>query len=218
MAAAFPINGSEAWAASGRRDTICADTGPRARTGGGEVSRSFGTVRQLGYVVPDIASAIAHWVERLEVGPFFYIDRQPVNDFTYRGEPSAPEFSVALAQAGPVQVELIQQLNDAPSAFREFSDTVGEGLQHIAYWTTAFDDVVARAEALGYRELQSGRSGGGGPDERFAYFTAGGHTGTVVELSEVAGRKAALFEAVAAAASGWDGTDPVRDMTALVAR
>ncbi|MEU6749144.1 VOC family protein [Spirillospora sp. NPDC046719] len=182
------------------------------------MSRSFGTIRQLGYVVPDIASAIAHWVERLEVGPFFYIERQPVNGFTYRGEPSDLEFSVALAQAGPVQIELIQQRNDAPSAFREFTDAGGEGLQHIAYWTTGFDDLVRKAEALGYRELQSGRSGSGGPDERFAYFTAGGHTGTVVEFSEVAGRKAALFEAVAAAAAGWDGTDPVRDMTALVNR
>ncbi|MGI5230278.1 VOC family protein [Actinoallomurus sp. CA-142502] len=182
------------------------------------MSRTFGTIRQLGYVVPDIASAITHWVERLEVGPFFYIERQPVNDFTYRGEPSEPEFSVALAQAGPVQVELIQQRNDAPSAFREFTNAGGEGLQHIAYWTTTFGDLVDRAAALGYQELQRGRSGSGGPDERFAYFTAGGHAGTVVEISEVAGRKAALFEAVAVAAAGWDGSGPVRDMTTLVTR
>ncbi|MFC4048245.1 VOC family protein [Actinomadura syzygii] len=182
------------------------------------MSRSFGVIRQLGYVVPDIASAITHWTERLEVGPFFYIERQPVADFTYRGAPSAPEFSVALAQAGHVQVELIQQHNDAPSAFREFTDAGGQGLQHIAYWTDAFDALTGRAAALGYAELQRGRSGSGGPDERFAYFTAGGHAGTVVEISEVAGRKAALFEAVAAAAAAWDGTGPVRDMTALVTR
>ncbi|WP_433250103.1 VOC family protein [Actinomadura nitritigenes] len=183
------------------------------------MSRAFGVIRQLGYVVPDITSAITHWVERLQVGPFFYIERQPVNHFVFRGEPSAPpQISVALAQAGPVQVELIQQRDDVPSAFREFTDAGHEGLQHVAYWTDAFDALVVRAGELGYTELQSGRSGSGRPDERFGYFTAGGHTGTVVEFSEVAGRKAALFDAVAAAAADWDGADPVRDMTTLVTR
>jgi hypothetical protein len=38
-----------------------------------------------------------------------------------------------------------------------------------------------------------------------------------VEISEVRGRKRALFDAVAAAARDWDGTEPIRDMTTLVA-
>jgi len=176
----------------------------------------FGTIRQLGFVVRDIDAAILHWVNHLGVGPFFYIDDQPLNQFTFRGSPSAPVFSVALAQAGDLQIELIQQRNDAPSAFKEFLDSGNEGLQHVAYWTTEFDDLTTKVRVAGHRELQAGMSGSGGPDERFAYFEAGGHRGTVVEVSEVNGRKGALFGAVAAASRDWDGTLPVRDMTTLV--
>ena len=180
---------------------------------------SFGTIRQLGFVVPDLEQALRHWVERLGVGPFFHVGHQPVNDFTFRGEPSpAPHFSVALAQAGPVQIELIQQHDDAPSAFLEFTREGREGLQHVAYWTTSFDDLTASVLGTGHVEVQAGRSGSGAPYERVAYFEAGGPLGTIVEVSEVSGRKKALFEAVAAAGTDWDGTDPVRDMTSLVTR
>jgi Glyoxalase/Bleomycin resistance protein/Dioxygenase superfamily len=176
----------------------------------------FGTIRQLGFVVSDIEQTMHHWVDRLGVGPFFYIASQPLNDFAYRGSASSPVFSVGLAQSGPVQIELIQQRNDAPSAFKDFTDAGCEGLQHIAYWTTEFDALVERAVELGYADLQHGRSGSGGPNERFAYFDGGGPQGTVVEISEVSGRKAKLFETVAAAATQWDGSDPIRDMSALV--
>lgn len=180
------------------------------------MSRTFGTIRQLGFVVTDIHAAIRQWIDCLGVGPFFYVDHQPVNDFSFRGLASSPDFSVALAQTGFLQIELIQQHNDEPSAFKEFIDTGSEGLQHVAYWTTHFDELTATVLASGHTELQAGRSGSGGPDERFAYFTSNGHRGTVVEVSEVSGPKAALFEAVAAASLAWDGTDPVRDMTSLV--
>ena len=69
----------------------------------------FGEIRQLGYVVPDIEAAMDHWSRVLGVGPFFYAPRVPVEKFTYKGEPSSPITSVALANSGPVQVELIQQ-------------------------------------------------------------------------------------------------------------
>ncbi|MGY0389458.1 VOC family protein [Nocardioides sp. WG-D5] len=181
------------------------------------MSVTFGTIRQLGFVVPDLETAMRHWVERLGVGPFFHVARQPVNDFRFRGVPlAAPEFSVALAQAGHLQVELIQQHDPTPSAFQEFVDEGREGLQHIAFWTTRFDEVTAQVREQGHTEVMSGRSGSGAPDERFAYFDGGGPQGTVVEISEVSGRKRALFDAVAQAGANWDGTDPVRDMTSLV--
>lgn len=180
------------------------------------MSRIFGPVRQLGYVVRDIDSAITHWVEAAGVGPFFYIDDQPLNGFRFRGQPASPRFSVALAQSGDTQIELIQQRNDEPSAFKDFTDRGLEGLQHVAYWTVDFDAHLAAARGRGLVELQSGLSGSGAPDERFAYFEEGPFPGTVIELSEISGRKGELFRAVAAAATCWDGADPVRDMRTVL--
>jgi len=177
---------------------------------------TFGPIRQLGFVVDDIETAMRHWLDHLGVGPFYYIENQPIGSFTYRGMSTEPAISVALANSGDMQIELIQQLNDAPSAFRDFTEQGRDGLQHVACWTTTFDDHVAEAGDRGMVLLQQGVSGSGAPDERFAYFTHDGHQGTVLELSEVSGRKGVLFRAVADAAASWDGSDPIRDMAQWV--
>ena len=95
------------------------------------MSRLFGEIRQNGYVVRDIESALRHWTETLGIGPFFYFERVPIDDFRYRGSPSPLEASIALANSGSLQIELIQQRNDAPSMYRDFLAAGQEGLQHI---------------------------------------------------------------------------------------
>jgi hypothetical protein len=171
------------------------------------VSVFFGEIRQLGYVVPDIIEAMAYWSRVLGVGPFFYAERVPVVNFTYRGEPSAPITSVALANSGAVQVELIQQRNDAPTMYRDFVHAKGSGLQHVAYWTQNFDADMARLTARG---LKVGMGGEVGARGRFVYFETEYHPGAVIELSEVEGPKGRMFDLIRNAAVGWDGSDPVR--------
>ena len=99
------------------------------------MSRIFGAVCQNGYVVRDIRAAMDHWVNVMGVGPWYYIDRVKTDYFRHRGQDSAMEMSVALANSGDLQIELIQQRNDAPSMYKEFLDSGREGLQHMSYWT-----------------------------------------------------------------------------------
>jgi catechol 2,3-dioxygenase-like lactoylglutathione lyase family enzyme len=176
----------------------------------------FGAIRQNGYVVRDLDAALTHWTAVLGVGPFFRIADQPLSGFRYRGAPSDAAISVALAQSGGIQIELIQPLDEHPSAFHDFVRAGREGLQHVAFWTDDFDSALAAARSRGLTVLQEGCSGTGAPDERFVYFTAEQHPGTMIELSETAGAKGELFRAVAAAADGWDGRHPVRDMGVLL--
>jgi catechol 2,3-dioxygenase-like lactoylglutathione lyase family enzyme len=175
------------------------------------MSRRFGEVRQNGYVVHDVEAALRHWTEVLGVGPFFYFERVPMEDFHYQGKPSPLEVSIALSNSGPLQIELIQQRNDAPSMYRDFLAAGHEGLQHIAYWTERFDADLTRLEADGFRVGQSGRIGEGG---RFVYFESDAHPGTVIELSEVSGPKGRFFAHVAEQARSWDGSEPVRRLGA----
>lgn len=80
--------------------------------------RFLGPIRQMGYVVPDIEAAM-HWSsEEMGIGPFFYNPRVPIEDYQYDGQPHDVKNSVALANAGSIQVELIQTRNDAPSMYR----------------------------------------------------------------------------------------------------
>jgi hypothetical protein len=172
------------------------------------MSRIFGPVRQNGYVVRDIEAALRHWTTVLGVGPFFYFERAPITDFVYRGAPSPLEVSIALANSGDLQIELIQQRNDAPSMYRDFLAAGREGLQHVAYWTTTFEADLQRCLAA---RLVVGQSGvAGGANGRFVYFDTEAHPGTVVELSDASGAKGAFFRYVAEAARGWDGSEPVR--------
>ncbi len=172
------------------------------------MSRLFGELRQNGYVVADVEAAMRHWSEALGVGPWFYFERVPIDDFRFRGERSDIDVSIALANSGPLQIELIQQRNDAPSMYREFSAACGEGLQHVAYWTERFDADLAAAEARGFRVAQSGQINGG--DGRFVYFETEAHPGSVIELSEVSGPKGRFFASIRRAAEHWDGSDPIR--------
>jgi hypothetical protein len=171
------------------------------------MSRLFGPVRQNGYVVRDIEAALAHWTGVIGVGPFWYIERAPLEAFRYRGDPSPLEVSIALANSGDLQIELIQQRNDAPSMYRDFLAAGHEGLQHVAYWTRDFDRDLERARESGFRAAQSGQVGA---DGRFVYFESHGHPGTVVELSEINGAKGRFFEHIREAAAAWDGSEPIR--------
>jgi catechol 2,3-dioxygenase-like lactoylglutathione lyase family enzyme len=173
------------------------------------MSRIFGEPRQNGYVVRDLEAALRHWTQVLGVGPFFYFEHVPIEDFRYYGAPSPIDVSIALANSGALQIELIQPRNDAPSMYRDFLAAGREGLQHLAWWTESFDADLARLEARGYRVAQSGAIG---PDGRFVYLETELHPGTVVELSQVSGPKGRFFAHVAEAARSWDGREPVRRM------
>ena len=172
------------------------------------MSALFGKVCQNGYVVRDISSAMKFWTEVLRVRPFFSIPSVKVDWFRYRGAESAVEMSIALANSGDLQIELIQQRNDPPSMYLDFLREHGEGLQHMSYWSTDYQALYDRALAAGFKVGHEGQIGG--PNGRFAYFETPGHPGTVIEISDISGAKGRFFERVKVAAADWDGADPVR--------
>jgi hypothetical protein len=171
------------------------------------VSRIFGQIAQIGYVVEDIEASMQQWI-RHGVGPWFYIDRVQTDYFRHRGVDSPLEMSVALANSGDVQLELIQQRNDAPSMYREFLDSGRSGAQHIAYWTTDFQDLYDRSVAGGYTVVQEGQIGG--ERGRFAYLDTEHDPGTVIEISDISGPKGQMFAYIRQEAASWDGKDPIR--------
>lgn len=171
------------------------------------MSRFLGEIRQLGYVVDDIEAAMAYWHGTIGIGPWYYNPKVPIEDYTYEGKRYDVHNSVALANAGFIQVELIQTRNDAPSMYRDFMQKGHCGLQHVAYWTQQFDADLARMEDEGFEVKMSGTVGVNG---RFVYFDKEDHPGTVIELSEVLGPKGRMFDLIREASKKWDGSDPVR--------
>jgi hypothetical protein len=151
---------------------------------------------------------MAYWSNTLGVGPFFYLKNHKAAGSLFRGQPTDMRISLAFAQSGSLQIELVQQLNDAPSLFKEFGDAGRRGLHHLAFWTTEFDHDVGSYQKQGFEIVQTG--GMAGDNNRNVFIERRGETQLAIEISEISGSKGEFFKRVALAANDWDGSDPVR--------
>jgi len=118
------------------------------------MSRLFGPMRQVGIVVRDIDKAMRHWVEVCGVGPWFYAEQLPMDEFRYRGRRYDLKVSIALANSGDVQLELIQQRCDSPSLYRDFLAAGHEGMQHWSSWPENYHEIRERALKSGWRSAR----------------------------------------------------------------
>ena len=173
------------------------------------MSLTFGGVRQLGYVVTDIEKAMDHWSSKLGVGPWFYKEDVGTTEFRYYGQISEPpKLSIALANSGDLQIELIQQRDNRPSLYLDSLKRGGEGAQDVAYWTAdRYDEFVAKLLAMGYVEGHAGRMGSRG---RFSYFLNRELPSGMIELSELTGGKGEYFQEIKRVCDAWDGANPIR--------
>ena len=167
-----------------------------------------GPIRQVGFVVPDLDAALQSWCS-LGVGPWFTVRDLQQTDCRYRGELCEPTLSIAFANSGPLQLELIQQHGDDPSIYREFLAAGREGFHQLAWWAVDFVAVRRKADDAGWPVVFSGDSG----DVRFVYFELDTAISTVVEVMELNDSSRGMAELVADAAATWDSvTDPVRSL------
>lgn len=181
------------------------------------MSHLFGEIRQLAFVVHDIDEAMGYWANVLGIGPFFIKRKLVLTDFAYRGRPSlSPTISIALANSGFIQIEIIQQHDDAPSIYREFSNSGRSGLQHVSSWVTR-DEFDAQKKALlsrGITLAQQGTIPSSGV--RLAYFdTEQKGQGLIFEMADL--KEPEQYQRVlgiAKAAESWQGGNPVIEVAA----
>ena len=163
---------------------------------------------QLGFVVDDIVTAARRWVAVHGVGPFHVL---PVveQQLVVRGQPAPVSIQVGVAQAGPVQIELIQQHCDRPSLFREWTGDGGRPFHQVATVTADYDGRKAHLVALGYQlagESASARF-------RVAYFDTVADFGFYTEIVEETPDFLAQLQQISETCAAWDGSDPVRLLT-----
>jgi hypothetical protein len=143
-------------------------------------------IDQIALVVRDLDAAMrTHW-EVLGVGPWrVYTYGAPLlREMTYRGKAQEYRMRLALAQAGPLMMELIQPLS-GETIYAEHLERKGEGLHHVGVFVPSFDEAVAKAKRDGFSVLQSGRGYGRLGDGGFAYLDTEASLGMILELIEV---------------------------------
>jgi hypothetical protein len=107
---------------------------------------------QHAWFVEDLEETCRCWHKAVGAGPFF-IHRNHVTDtHTYRGEPFLTPLHYAFGYHGPTQVQFIQQLDHAPSIYRDMFGPGEEGFHHVAMLVpdAKVKAEAARFEAAGY--------------------------------------------------------------------
>ena len=161
---------------------------------------------QQAWVVDDLAAAMRRWTEVCGVGPFFVLEHVPMENLTYRGRPAKLDCTIALAQAGRTQVELIEQHCDNPSIYRDIVPKGRSAFHHAAVICQDYDRELAHYQSMGLALAATGSFG----DMRFAYVDTSRDLDCVVELIEDMPSIRSHFKMIADAAAGWDGKEPVR--------
>ncbi len=161
---------------------------------------------QLGFAVDDLYAAAERWALVYGVGPFHALRRNETAS-TYRGAVSTIDMQVAVAQAGPVQIELIKVYSDGESIYSEFA-RARSGFHQLCTLTFDFDASVAHYTGLGYELVaEMGR------DQRVGFFDTLDDFGFYTEVAEATPRFIEAVGGIAKTCAEWDGTDPVRILT-----
>ena len=165
------------------------------------------------WVVANIDDAMQGWLAA-GVGPFFRHDSH-YPEALYRGTPVPLSFKCALAQAGPVQIELIEQTSPGPSAYR---DIVAEGQSGFHHMCRIVDDVDREVDALAARGIKVATEFSPMPGMRVVYADTRPEIGCMLEVVPALPVLLSLQWTVAEAAKNWDGRDPIRQRGAPVNR
>ena len=130
-------------------------------------------IQQVCIVVNDLQKTVENFWNLLGIGPWaIYPFGSPViPDLKYYGKPAWGRYKGAVAQVGPIELELFETLEGA-SVYQDWIDEHGEGLHHLKFLVEDLD--VARVEkVMAEQGLPSIQGGHFGPPEykgHFSYF------------------------------------------------
>ena len=165
------------------------------------------TIIQNAWVVQDVEQACMRWVDELGVGPFFISEynMEVFEYIDYRGEPAELSMKLGVAQAGNVQIELIEPITEQ-CAYRDSVPKGSMGFHHMCVWSFDFEADKKYFEDLGYPAANRGKVG----DLNFAYYDTRPLMGCMLEVITQNKDTQDRFQMIADTAANWDGKDPLR--------
>jgi Glyoxalase/Bleomycin resistance protein/Dioxygenase superfamily len=110
------------------------------------------TLVQMAFLVPNLEEGCAALNRAYGWGPFLGGAEGVLADHTYRGEPAEPiRIRGVFVQTGDINVEVIELVSDAPSAFHDMLRDDGQPvLHHCATFAADYEDVRDHLVAQGY--------------------------------------------------------------------
>ncbi|MFL6517898.1 MAG: VOC family protein, partial [Bacillus sp. (in: firmicutes)] len=142
-------------------------------------------INQIAFVVRDIEKASEAFAKLLGIPTpnWFLTGDREVSKVVFRGAPTDSRSKLVFLNTPTVQIELLEP-NQEPGTMREFLDTVGEGIHHIAFDVNSIKEKLPFFEDNGYPLLQSGEFTSS--DGRYVYVDTLSSHKTLMELLESA--------------------------------
>lgn len=136
---------------------------------------------QIAIVVKDIEESSKAYADFLgvEKPKWIVTDEYEKTQAEFLGEPTNTRVKIASFRTGPVILELIEPDNN-PSTWKDFLDTKGEGVHHIAFFVKDMKKKIMMMGENGMPLIQKGEYEGG----RYAYFDTVEKLKVIIEMLE----------------------------------
>jgi hypothetical protein len=160
---------------------------------------------QNSYVVRDLETSCAQMNTLYGIGPFVGGTELVLGNHRYRGAPAEPiRLRVAFAQAGDLNIELVQLVSEGPDAFRDVYPEGGEGFHHVAIFSADVADTLDRFAGQGFAVASAITAPWGG---EISFVDARSKLGHMIEVYPEHERIRSLYSVVRQAALDWDGRE-----------
>jgi Glyoxalase/Bleomycin resistance protein/Dioxygenase superfamily len=168
----------------------------------------LGEPHHVAYLVEDIGTTVSRLVEQLGAGPFFLIERVPVENVHSRGEPAEFVHDSAFGLCGDGTIELIRTVGLAPERVEKGFAGPRPRIHHVAYVVPGREvgDLRSQLDERGMSQYLSTQLG----EAETTLHDSSATLGHDVEIHADNQALHDFFEMVRRGAEGWDGSEPLR--------
>ena len=168
----------------------------------------FGEPHHYAYVVEDIEATVNRLVDQLGAGPFFLIERVPLENVRSRGEPAEFVHNSAFGSCGGGVIELMEAVSLAPKRVVKGFSRPRPGIHHVGYAVPPMQvaDLRSHLDERGLPQYLSAQLG----EVDTTLHDASAVLGHDIEIHVDSGGLRGFFAMVTDSAEGWDSSEPLR--------
>lgn len=167
-------------------------------------AQSFGSIKQIAYLVEDLDSSLVHWSRYAGIGPWTVYKNVTLTGWC-RGKDTTVTIDVGLSYQDGVQIEIIQVQSKTVSPYQHADGRTIVGMHHMAWMTQNFDEDVAKAKSRGLTLCFTASN----PASKVAYFESTDEPGILFEFIQVTPMLQEGFDQGVAASRNWDGREHI---------
>jgi hypothetical protein len=168
----------------------------------------LGKPHHSGYLVDSIEATVERLVRQLGAGPFFLVEKVPLENTLSRGEPAQLAHDSAFGFCDGAPIELLQVGSAVPERVEARWLGPRPRIHHVAYVVSraAVAEVRDALEQRGLPQYLSAQLG----ELDMTFHDASATLGHDIEIHADVPGLGEFFESVRVAAAEWDGAEPLR--------